>query len=369
MRGRKIKLTIILIAMFGVSIAIRFIALPLLLRNHIDDVNSCFSDHELTAKDITISFFTASFALNDVALTKKDGSVPFSASRIQIALDVNALKMGHWLSRVEIHEPSIACTSGAVYESLPADWTTVAEKAALLPVNEFKINGGSIHLNEIGNENEPVLEITGISLRMHNLKNVFGETRRLPAVGKATARIVDARLDVDLEVNTTTTDPSFNVTASVHELNLFDVERYFYNLGTSEIPTGLINIFTEAGTMDDRVIGYVKQELEEVIAVSSSRSRSETTGLPDRTGEPIIRNLEEVYFQRDLSKAGVTVDVWNAIGLTLHSAFIQSMNILVYEHKQSQSSRRIIPHPKPKLKTSLVSNAASANVTPAIHPG
>src|SRR5690606_13811454 len=154
---------------------------------------------------------------------------------------------------------------------------------------------------------------------------------------------------IDLDVNTKAAHPSFNISARIKELNLSDVRRYLNDMGIRDVPLGLLSIYTEAGTMENRVIGYVKQELKGVVTVSS-RGSQEFGRFP---GKPMIQTLDEVYFRRDLPIEDNSV--WTAIGNTLHSAFIQSVNSLTNEPPGPPPTRKSIPRAKPPKKISLVS--------------
>jgi len=344
--------TILSCTILATALLVRFIVLPEFLRSHI---SKAVTDGSLEIGNISISLFSASFALHDVALTNADGEVPFRASLIHVGLDIAALKAGHWLSQIKVHEPAFVLTAEMVRTSFPSELPSWVRTIGLLPVNQIYITGGTAQFNgaEAG---DPVITISDIGFLIRNLENVSTSARRLPAVGRATGRIEEAMVFIDLEVDAKSATPLFNITAKVRDLNLLDVQKYLNDMGIRGMPQGLLTIYTEAGSMKNRVIGYVKQELEGVVAVSAS-DKQQLTGFP---GKRIIKTLDEVYFHRDLIHS--KINVWNAIGYTLHSAFIQSVSTLAQEHAGTQPpTRRAVPHGKPKRKTSL----ASYPVTPA----
>ncbi len=336
---------VLAVFMLTAGFVIRFLLLPEILRRHVNDIASALSGYDLRTNKITISLLAGSFDLHDVTLTKHDGTTEFQATRIHIALDVDALKAGQWFSRIGIHDAILFHSIESIQNSDPSDLPTYLQKIAILPVNEFSVAKASLYFKNT-RESDPALSITEIGLRIRNLQNVMVGTRRLPAVGRATGRIEDANLYIDLDANAQAAHPSFNISARIKELNLSDVQQYLNDVGIRDVPQGLLSIYTEAGTMQNRVIGYVKQELEGVVSVSSR-------DLVRFPGKPMIRALDEVYFRRDLPYEHTSV--WTAIGRTLHSAFIQSVSSLTNEHTGPPRARKSIPRTKPKKTISLVS--------------
>ncbi len=335
----------------AVALLVRFIVLPEFLRSHFNNAEAP-DGSRFHIGDISISLTSASFDLHDVSLTNSEDNPLFNASRIHIGLDIAALKMGHWVSRIEVHEPVLEVTTGLMHTSFQLARSSWLQTISLLPINKISITDGTAKFSR-GNETpDPILIITDITLRMRNLENVVTNTRRLPTTGRATGRIEEATVFLDLEVDSKAASPTFNISARVSDLNLFDVQKYLSGIGIHEAPQGLLTIYTEAGSMKNRVIGFVKQELETVVSVASR----ELAGFP---GKPVIKALDERYFQRELIQTDA--DVWSAIGRTLHGAFIQSVNTLLQENSGPPAIRKSAPHGKPKRKTSLVSNPTTIN--------
>jgi hypothetical protein len=76
-----------------------------------------------------------------------------------------------------------------------------------------------------------------------------------------------------MELNAFYTNPMFNLSAELVNLNLSDVRDFLRAYGKVDVQQGIFSLYTEAITKNDKVIGFVQPRIQNV-AIASNETDS-----------------------------------------------------------------------------------------------
>lgn len=370
MRKRKVRpLVVILISLIVAGGVIRFFYLPQLISRHIDRQLEMLHE-SITYRDYSISVLTTSVSLKDVSILPEsnDGPYPFfEADRLTAKLDWKALTQGFWVSKISIDEPRINFLKTPDVDStrryVASDLTGVIQRMVVLPVNEIEINNGEILYHDLHSIPKVILKMTDITLMVSNLQNANGDEKVLPGTATGSARVGNAMVNIDVQMNPFFAEPTFELNAELTDLNLVDVRDFLRAYGQVDVQQGLFSLYTQAGSRNNRVVGFVKPMVRDV-TIASLR-QGETSGnhhlvrpsMRRTNGDvwlvtSLANNLEEIRFEATLP-AG-RANIWNAVGATLHNAFIEALVAMLEDSVKRDKQTSPTPA-KQDIKASRVS--------------
>lgn len=369
-KGKIKPFLVILVALFVVGCAIRFFFLPYWITNHINSQLDSIPGYRVSYDDYSISLIAASVTLKDVTVIKSKSTVPlpfFEALRLRGGVDWNALANGYWVARVFVDQPilnfinSHEAESGQTY--FPDNWTDIVNKLTVIPVNEITVRNGEIKYHDFDTAPMVTLHMTEISLRARNLQNASGDEKILSGVAEGSARVKNAVINIDVHLNAFYNEPMFQLNAGLTELNLVDVRDFLRAYGQFDVQQGLFSLYTKAGTRNNKVIGYVRPLIQDVTIASLQKEgerRSQLIRPSLRTESSdvwlvtsLVNNVEEIQFEGSLEKDGA--NLWNAVGSTLHNAFVEALVAMLEKSARSNLPGSPLPSIKRKQPASKVS--------------
>lgn len=371
-KGKGKSFTIIVVALFVAACTIRFFFLPHWVTDHIDSRLSLLPDYKISYDDYSISLLTASVTLKDVRMirSQQTGPLPFfETEKLKAGLDWKSLTRGFWVARIMVDHPRINFINSPDNQSqqnhIPDRWTDVVKELAILPVNVITVRDGEIIYHDYNVAPKVVLRMTDVSLNATNLQNANGDEKILSGLAEGSARVNNAKIKVDIQLNAFYNDPMFLLNAELSELNLFDVRDLLRAYGQFDVQQGLFSFYTEAGTRNNKVIGVVKPLIQDVTMASHQGKDEPATSYlvrPSMRQEEenvwlvtsLVNNVEEIQFEGSLAKG--KTNLWAAVGYTLHNTFVEALVAMLEKSAQSADkpgSPRLSA--KPEQKASKVS--------------
>jgi hypothetical protein len=375
MKRAKTKSILILItAALVTACTLRFIFLPAVLTSHINSKLDSLETITIRYDDFSISLLTASYTIHDVQLIRKETKAPFpffEAEKINVSLDWNALLKGFWVSRIHVKDPSINFIKDTNQANgninISPEWTQTARDIIFLPVNTITIDGGEIQYYDFNITPKTILSITDVTLNANNLYNVQGEDKMLSGNAEGSGKVMGASIRMNLELNTFYKVPMFNLNAELTDLNLDDIKDFLHAYGKSETQQGIFSLFTQASTRNNKIVGYVKPLIEDVTIASLelrdhasglSRLSSEGAKTPSSFTYASGKTLNEIEFEGSLKDG--TMNLWNAVALTLHNAFVEALVSMMEKtvaSPQGKNNPSIRPKQDPSSKLSKKNSA------------
>jgi hypothetical protein len=249
---------------------------------------------------------------------------------------------------------------------LPDDWTNLARELIVLPVNSITVRRGEITYHDYHTVPKAVLQMTDVSLAAKNLQNTNGDEKILSGLVEGSARVKNAEIKLDVQLNAFFNEPMFQLNAELSELNLVDVRDFLRAYGQFDVQQGLFSLYTQAGTRNSKVVGFVKPLIRDVTMASlrdedgpssyltrpSKRTETEDVWLVTS----LVSNVEEIQFEGSLAKG--KNNLWAAVGSTLHNAFVEALVAMLEKSARTKTPGSPLPSVKPEKKASKVSSDA-----------
>lgn len=338
-KRRTIKSGLIILAAVVVALgALRLYFVPQWISKHIESQIRHIEDYEVTYRDFELSLLDGSYALNRVALQKKDSPLPlpfFEAEKLTIALDLSSVLTDRWVTEIAVHHPVLNFINGpdeiSSQTKISSQWVKTIEDLASFPVNKMKIIDGAINYHDFHSVPRILLSMSEVNLSGNNLYNQDGAESIFTGQVEGSGKVSEGLIKVKMELNVFYENPMFNLTAELVNLNLSDVRDFIQAYGKVDVQQGIFSLYTEATTKNDKVIGFVKPRIQDVAIASnendSALNRLRQLGDEQRTAWTVklndLNSPNEINFEGSLDHPGI--NLWSAAALTLHKAFIEAL--------------------------------------------
>ena len=365
-KGKLRSLSIILAALVVAASAIRFFVLPFLLSDHIEQKLDHLSGYQIAYEDYSISLFTASVTLKNVTIKRSSGSARmplFETSTLTAGLDWHALTKGFWVARILAVQPRVnfinSPDSLSRQTRFPDNWPDLARELVVLPVNSIAVRNGEIVYHDYHSAPKVVLHMTDVALEARNLQNANGDEKILSGFAEGSARVRNAEIKVDVQLNALLSDPVFQLNAELTELNLIDVRDFLRAYGQFDVQQGLFSLYTQAGTQDNKIVGFVKPHIRDITLASLEGKQRPVNAhlirLSMRSGTEEafqvtspVNDVDEIQFEGSLAKNKTSL--WAAVGSTLHNTFVEALVAMLEQSVQGDTGASPRPTVSPEQR-------------------
>lgn len=316
------------------------------IRSHVDVIR----DYNVVYTDFEISMLSGSFSLDEVILQKRESKLPipfFEARKITIAFDFSTLLTDRWSATVTVNDPVLNVIHGqdevSSLTSISSLWAETIAQIAPLPVNSMEIIDGQIHYNDLQSTPRVILSITEISLKGKNLCNGDGVEKILSGTVEGTGKIAEGRFTMKMELNAFFESPMFSLSAELIDLNLTDVRDFLKAYGTIDVQQGIVSLYTEMMTKNDKVIGFVKPMIEDIVVAGDAAGTSEDSSSNRlwTVASKDHENWNDVSIEGRLDQPGM--NLWSATAIALHNAFIEAISATLDTMKKPGGHGKSIP--------------------------
>jgi hypothetical protein len=339
MKSRSVKLGLIIIAAFFVVLAaLRVYFVPQWISKHIESHIRQIEDYKVTYRDLDVSLLDGSYTLTHVTLQKKDSRLPlpfFETEKLAIAIDFSSLLTDRWVTEIGVHRPVLNFINGpdeiSSQTKISSEWVKTIQDLASFPVNRMRIIGGVINYHDFHSVPRILLTMTDVNLSGNNLNNRDGAEKIFTGLVEGSGKVSEGSIKVKMELNAFYTNPMFNLSAELVNLNLSDVRDFLRAYGKVDVQQGIFSLYTEAITKNDKVIGFVQPRIQNV-AIASNETDSALSLLRKKGDEQRtlwtvrlddLNNPNEINFEGSLDHPGI--NLWSAAAITLHKAFIEAL--------------------------------------------
>lgn len=298
------------------------------IRSHVDVIR----DYNVVYGGFEISMLGGSFSLDEVTLKKEDSKLPipfFEARKITIAFDFSTLLTDRWSATVTVNNPVLNIIHGldevSSLTGISSQWAETITQIAPLPVNSMEIIDGQIHYNDLQATPRVILSMTEISLKGKNLCNRDGVEKILSGAVEGRGKIAEGTFTMKMDLNAFFKSPMFSLSAELVSLNLADVKDFLRAYGTVAVQQGIVSFYTEMMTKNDKVIGFVKPMIEDIVVAGEAIGTSEDSSSSSLwTATSGHENWNDVSIEGRLDQPGM--NLWSATAIALHNAFIEAIS-------------------------------------------
>ena len=368
MNCRKFLKTIaaILASIVFLLLLFRLLFLPPLLEKHIDKhLSNLNGSYGITYSDFTVSIWKGSLTLKEVTVKKKGNRILiplFKAEQLIFEIQTSSILKCALVSEITVHHPTVSFINGindaSTQIQVSSEWLSALSNLSYLPVNSLRIHNGSIHYYDFHSDPRVALKMHDVNLMANNLRNVDEVENLLSAFVEGSARADGARINVDMELNSFSTSPMFRLSAELSNLDLNILQDFVKAYGGMDVEQGILSLYAHASTRNNKVVGYVKPAIEDITIASLGDDLKDLKPIGREDLKLLFVNvsnrpkLKEIQFEENLADPGL--NIWNAVSMTLHNAFIEGLMTTMETSAAESEPPRIT---KPKRHVSKVSAA------------
>lgn len=260
----KKKIWIPLLILF--LIVVLWLALPYLVKNHINSVLANIEGHTGSVTNVDLNLFRGAYAVDSLVIDKIEGDerYPFVAvDRINLSLQWSALFRGEIVAEVEVLSPDIHLmaetdeTEAQFGEDV--DWVKHFQDLMVIKINRFYVEDGSIHYMDMGTEPVVDLPLNDLQLEILNITNVENLEKELPTrISMSAISIGGGHLNIQADANFLKTIPDLDLVLEFEDIHLPDLNDFFEAYFRVDAEEGEFSLYSEFALSDGYLEGYVQ---------------------------------------------------------------------------------------------------------------
>jgi hypothetical protein len=289
------------------------------------------------AEDIDLALIRGAYQINDLLLVKVDtvtnkkDTIPFfKTPQVDLSVEWRALFKGEVVGEIYLTDPVLNFVKGKHKDENvkqdTTDFNHVLDKLMPLTINHFNISNGQIHFRDP--YASPVIDvpIKNIEVRAENLSNVNDSNKVLPATIKATGDVYAGKLSMNVKLNVMEKYPTFDLNASLDNVDLTNLNHFFKKYGKFEVEKGNFGMYTEFAAKESKFKGYVKPLIKDMKVAQDGN-------FAEIAWETFIQGAAKILENKKTEKVGTKVPIegkfddpntglWTAISYVLRNAFV-----------------------------------------------
>ena len=270
------------------------IALPKVLVWYVNRTIGKSVVYEGRIADVDVYLWRGGYSIEEIRLVKTTGSVPvplFSAERVDLVIQWDALLAGKVVGKMELHRPELnlvdAEDDSEDQTGAGGPWLEIIQELFPFQINQAAIHDGSIHFRAF--ETEPPVDVylSRLEATIENLGNIHDEITPLVSTVKGTAMAMDqAKFEISMKLDPFSYRPTFTLALRLLGLDITRVNALARAYGAFDFEHGFFDLVIEMESTEGRIEGYVK---------------------------PLFRNLRILSLKDDVKEDNVLEVFWEAL--------------------------------------------------------
>lgn len=337
-----------IIAGIVVLLVILHLALPILVRNYLNEKLADMGDYRGHVTDVDLALWRGAYKINGLDIVKVDGKVPVPFVKIPV-IDLSVSWHSLWYDHAVVAEvnflrPELNFVDGGTDKQASqtgqgTDWRDQLNKLLPITLNEARVVDGRITFRNFNSKPQVNIQADQVNASLYNLTNVV-DTK-----GKRDARFEGKALllgHAPLET-TATFDPFSNFEDFDFRLRATGIELKRLNdfsaaYGKFDFNAGHGDIVIEAQANKGQLSGYIKPLLRDVDIFNWQQDvKNENKGFFRSIwealvggGETVLKNQRKDQFATRVDLKGnvhqQNVSAFQAFLQILRNAFVQAFN-------------------------------------------
>jgi hypothetical protein len=318
------------------------LALPGAVKYYVNRQLSRIPDYSGKVDRIHMHLWRGAYEIDRLSIVKTDGKVPaplFSASSIDLSVQWRELFHGSIVGEVLLDHPQVNfVTAPNPQESqngAKKPWTSTLESLFPFDINRIEIKDGAVHFQNFHNQDKFDIYVTNLFSVATNLTNSRKVTQKLPAGLNASGETLGhGLLTVNLKMNPLDAGPTFEVTATLTNVNMVQINDFLRSYGKLDVARGTFNLFVSAAASEGNYQGYVKVLFENLDIFQWEKDRKKN--ILDLFWQAIAGALSEGFRNHPHDQLATQipisgsftnshVHVFAAVGSLLRNAFIRAL--------------------------------------------
>jgi hypothetical protein len=303
------------------------------LKEHLNREMITLGASKATYKGLSLSILKGNYTLTDVSLRNQNASSSINlleADRIEFSLLHIAPWKGAPCGKVTIHSPTLHLiddsTEQATQMQIKYPLQQICKSLMGVLVSEIEIiNGKIVYENK---KATPVirLEMDEINILVSNLNMIPGDADEHVASVEGSANVYQGKLHLSVKFDPASNTPSFNLKASLENLDLSYLKDYFRYKGNYDVEDGMFSMVAQATGEEENVSGFVKPALDIIYLVGNKPEKDQVIL---RVQNPFAQPFPQISFHGDLEFPHTSL--WNAVAMTLRNAFFEALMPVIHK--------------------------------------
>lgn len=249
-----------------ILIAGLWLALPYLIKNHVNSVLADIEGYEGSIATVDLNLFRGAYAVDSLVIDKVegDGRYPFVAvDRINLSLQWSALFRGEIVGEVELLSPNIHLMAETDETEAQfgddVDWREHLQDLMVIKINRFFVEDGSIHYMDMGTDPVVDLPLSGLELEILNITNVEDKDDDMPTrITMSAISIGGGHLSLRADANFLKPIPDIDLVLEFENINLPDLNDFFEAYLRVDAEQGEFSLYSEFVVKDGNLEGYLQ---------------------------------------------------------------------------------------------------------------
>ena len=253
----------IILGFIVVLVAAR-LALPYAIKDYVNKQLRNLPDYSGSVRTIDVHLLRGAYQIRDIAIVQKTGRVPvpfFSASGIDLSLQWKELFHGSVVGRIRLEKPEVNFVGGPAQTQTGVNqpWEKTFESLYPFQINQFEVDDGTVRFRDFQKSLPINIFATNLQLVATNLSNARNQPGKLPAGVIASGNTLGGgHFDLHVNMNPVASAPTFEVTASLTNVDLTALNDFLRSYGKFDVERGNFSMFTSVASADGKYDGYIK---------------------------------------------------------------------------------------------------------------
>jgi hypothetical protein len=318
------------------------LCLPFAVERYVNHQLNRSKDYGGRIGTVHLALWRGRYRIETPTIFKKNGEVHvplFSAKGVDLAIEWKELFHRSLVGQVIMDQPRVnfvaAPTTNAAQTGQEENWNSVLSSLFPFDLNRFEVQRGQVHFQNEHSTPPVDIYLNELSLVATNLTNSRKVKSDLPAgVTARSTTLGGGTLDLQLQLNPLAKDPTYQVDASLTNVDLVALNNFLRAYGKFDVERGRFSLYTSVASKDGNYDGYLKVFFENLNVFAWEKERQKnavqifwqaivgtvTTILKNHSTDALATKIP-ISGTYKTSKVGT----WTAIGELLRNAFIRGL--------------------------------------------
>lgn len=332
------------------------LALPILVRDYLNDRLADMGDYRGQVTDVDLAWWRGAYKINGLEIVKTTGKVPVpfvQAPLIDLSVSWHALWYDHAVvAKVAFLKPVLNFVDGGSKQASQTgqgtDWRQQLDKLLPITLDEVRINDGTLTFRNFNSRPKVDLKATDLQANIRNLTNVKDVEGRRDASFEATARMLgDAKVESRATFDPFSEFEDFEFRLRASGIQLRRLNDFASAYGKFDFNAGHGDVVIEAQARDAQLSGYIKPLLRDVDVFNWQQDvKDEDKGFFRSIWEAVVGTTETVLKNQRKNQFATRVELSGSVHKSDISAFEAFLQILRNGFVQAFSARYEQESPK-----------------------
>jgi hypothetical protein len=333
----------ILIAGIIILLVVVRILMPHIVKNYVNRVLQEQEGYTGSVYDIDLHLYRGSYVIDSLNIQKEDSTsaIPFfSADRIDLSIEWNALFDGSIVSEILLFKPELnfidASDSTESQYGEGVDWTEPIKDLIPFRINRFTVEDGKIHFRNFESTPEIDLYVDDFYLELTNVTNSTDIEDSLPStINVRASSIGNGKLDISGKMNLIKEIPDMDIDLKFEDVDMTSLNDFLKVYSGLDVEKGNFNLYSEFLIDNGSLEGYIKPLIRDMRVIDWNEEKE---GFFKKVWESIAGFVLEIFENQEKDQFATRIPlegdldspdtaIFPAIWNIFYNAFIEAFKM------------------------------------------